>query len=174
MMKTILKNTKKTREYLETLPKMYLIGFWARCGVREHYYTKKTDKYGVPLVYEYYDGNGTCDLWRLVPITETTCGHIFAYSSTKETAKEIADALNSVERSDTYYKGNIAKISYNANDNSLVGNIYNHTDITFKAKTCNGIVNAFHKAVDDAPGKEYESVVGTIIKTIEEKKDERE
>ena len=171
-MKKILKNTKKTKEYLESLPKIYLVGYWARCGVRYYHYTKKTDKYGVPLVYDYYDGNGTCDFWRLVPINETTCGTILAYSSSKETAKEIADALNSVEKSEIFHKGNIAQISYDADANSLVGSVYNHTDITFKAKTCNGIVNAFHKAVDEASGEEYESIVGTIIKTIEEKKDE--
>ena len=171
-MKKVLKNTKKTRKYLETLPKIYLVGCWARYGVREYYYTNKNDKNGVPLVYDYYDGNGTCDLWELIPITETTCGAKLAYSQTKETAQGIADALNSVERSNTYYKGNIAKISYNADGNTLMGSIYNHADITFKAKTCNGIVNAFHKAVDDAPGKEYESVVGTTIKTIEDKQDE--
>lgn len=169
-MKKILPNNSKTKKYLETLPKIYLIGCWARYGVREHYYTKKNNKDGIPLVYDYYDGNGTCDLWRLVPITETTCGWQLAYTPYKETAQHIANALNAWSGSELHYKGNRANIKYNAEYNDLIGVLNNKEDgIMFTAKTCHNIVNAFHKAVDEAPGDIRITRFGDTVKEIKEK-----
>ena len=172
-MKKILKNNKRTKKYLETLPKIYLVGFWARYGVREYYFANKNDKDGIPLVYHYYDGNGTCDLWELVPITHTTCAGQLAYTPYKELADYIANALNTYEGSELYYMGNKANIRYNAEYNDLIGFVNNEKDgIMFKAKTCKGIVDAFHKTVDEAPGEVKETIIGTYYKELRGKKDE--
>lgn len=174
-MKKILKNTKKTREYLESLPKMYLIGFWANYGVLETYYSKRQTKDGIPLVYVHYDGNGTCDLWELVPITDSTCGQCIAYTPYKELACHIVASLCSYADSEMYYAGNKASVRYDSGKNELIGvvNTVNNGCLVFRSKTCNGIVNAFHKTVDDAPG-EVREFLGEKFKTIEEKKDECE
>ena len=58
-MKKVLYDTPKTKKYLDSLMKIYMIGIWIGCGVREHYFTGKCDKDGMPLVYDYYDG-----IWR--------------------------------------------------------------------------------------------------------------
>lgn len=90
------------REKLEKLPKMYLVGCWARYGVMPFPFSGKFIKdksiggnnERVPLVWDYYDGNGTCDFWRLIPITETTAGTIICWTERRAIAKKIANALN--------------------------------------------------------------------------------
>ena len=93
-MKTIMQNGAKANKYLERLPKIYLVGCWARWGTRCFYNSMKTDKRGVPLVWEYYDGNGTCDIWRLTPIDLTTSGVVLAWTDCQEHAMEAVKALN--------------------------------------------------------------------------------
>lgn len=94
-MKKELKNTKKTKKYLESLHKIYLIGCWAHYGVREYPFTGKYSKNGtMPLVYDYDDHNGTCDSWFLRELVNTTTGAYVGFSFSKERAEIIADALN--------------------------------------------------------------------------------
>ena len=70
--------------------------------------------------------------------------------------------------------GNRAKVRYNAKTSELVGSVCGKGNNTmFWSRTCNGIVNAFHKTIDDAPG-EVREFLGEKFKTIEEKKDECE
>ena len=38
-MKKVLKNSKKTKKYLDSLPKIYLIGYWASAGIQEYYFS---------------------------------------------------------------------------------------------------------------------------------------
>lgn len=65
-MKKILKNNKKTKAYLDSLPTMYIVGRWDKYGVEGYPFTGKyeTDErgYSIPLVYKY---NDTCDNWYL-------------------------------------------------------------------------------------------------------------
>lgn len=95
-MKKILESTPETREYLESLPKIYMIAKWAGCGIREFPFAGKCDDKGVPFVYCYDDRNGTCDCYFLRKLTDTTTGWIYAWTTSKNRAEEIARALNEV------------------------------------------------------------------------------
>lgn len=85
--KTRLDNSPKTRRFLEKKKKVYLVGYWARAGIMEFYYSGKSDKDGMPLVWDYYDGNGTCDCWILCRLDHTTTGQILAWTFDKEKAE---------------------------------------------------------------------------------------
>lgn len=50
-MKKILENTAETREYLESLPKIYMIARWAGYGVREFPFAGKCTTDGIPFVW---------------------------------------------------------------------------------------------------------------------------
>lgn len=54
----------------------------------------KCDDKGVPFVYCYDDQNGTCDCYFLRRLTNTTTGWIYAWTTSKSRAEEIAAALN--------------------------------------------------------------------------------
>ena len=56
-MKKILESTPETREYLESLPKVYMIACWAGYGVREFPFAGKCTTDGIPLVWDYDDQN---------------------------------------------------------------------------------------------------------------------
>ena len=93
-MKKILENTAETHEYLESLPKVYTIARWAGYGIREFPFTGKCAADGVPFVWTYDDCNGTCDCYFLRKLTDTTTGWIYAWTTSKSRAEEIAAALN--------------------------------------------------------------------------------
>lgn len=93
-MKKILKNTIKTREYLESLPNLYMIACWAGYGVIEFPFAGKCTTDGTPFVWIYDDRNGTCDCYFLRKLTDTTTGWIYAWTTSKSRAEEIAEALN--------------------------------------------------------------------------------
>ena len=97
-MRKILKNTAKTRAYLDSLPKIYMVGCWAKYGVREYPFT---DKYAlnqsgisVPLVYDYDDHNGTCDNYYLRKLSYVTTGKIIMWTQIKSVADKVAELLN--------------------------------------------------------------------------------
>ena len=93
-MKKILENTIETREYLESFPKIYMIARWAGYGVLAFPFAGKYATDGVPLVWYYDDQNGTCDRYFLRKLTDTTTGWIYAWTTSKSRAEEIAAALN--------------------------------------------------------------------------------
>lgn len=94
-MKKILPNTPKTKRYLDSLPKIYIVGCWAGFGVREYYFSGKFAKdKTTPLVWDYEDCNGVCDEWRLRNLYYTTTGRIYAWSDVKESAEYIARQMN--------------------------------------------------------------------------------
>ena len=100
-MKKVLKNSKKTRAYLDSLPKIYLVGCWAKYGVREYPFTGKykQDKYNdnisVPLVYDYDDWNGTTwGNYYLRQLTRVTTGSIIMWTQNKAVADKVAELLN--------------------------------------------------------------------------------
>ena len=97
MMRKKLKNNKKTKKYLDSLPKIYMIGCWARYGVWEFPFTGKyTDNGTMPLVYCYDDCNGWCDNWYLRKLSDTTTGGYVGFTFSKVRAEKIADALNAI------------------------------------------------------------------------------
>ena len=103
-MRKVLKNTAKTRAYLDSLPKIYLVACWAKYGVREYPFTGKyvqnEDGISIPLVYYYDDCNGTCDNWYLRKINLTTTGQIALWTQSKSMACKVAELFNKeLERS---------------------------------------------------------------------------
>lgn len=98
-MRNVLKNTPKTKVYLDSLPKIYMVGKWAKYGVREYPFTGKYkydefNNISVPLVYDYDDFNGTCDNYYLRGITSTTTGLIVMWTQLKSVADKVAELFN--------------------------------------------------------------------------------
>lgn len=98
MVKKTLENTPETREYLESLPKIYMIARWIGCGVQGFPFAGKCTTDGIPFVWAYDDCNGTCDCYFLRKLTNITTGWIYAWTTSKSRAEEIAAALNDKTR----------------------------------------------------------------------------
>lgn len=96
MTRKILKNTPKTKKYLDSLPKVYAVFHWAKWGMLELPWSGKYTKgdIAVPLVYNYYDANGTCDEYHLVPITHCSSGRFWGWFEDKEAARTEQAKLN--------------------------------------------------------------------------------
>lgn len=95
-MKKILKSTKKTKKYLDNLPKYYLIGYWADFGILDFPFSGKyvtLNGIDYPLVWQYDDCNGACDNWYLRPIYETTTGLIITWTQNIKIAQRLISAL---------------------------------------------------------------------------------
>ena len=96
-MKKVLKNTAKTKKYLDSLPKIYMVGLWAKYGVREYPFTEKyfsENGFSIPLVYYYDDCNGTCDNWYLRRIDRVTTGQVLLWTQSKSVASKVAELFN--------------------------------------------------------------------------------
>lgn len=98
-LKKKLQNSAKTKEYLNSLQRVYLVATWAKTGVWEFTFSGEYqfDKYAqceVPLVYQYDDCNGTDDAYFLRPITMTTTGFIVGWTFDKDEAKVLAAKEN--------------------------------------------------------------------------------
>ena len=97
-MKKILKNTERTKAYLDSLPKIYMVGQWAHYGVREYPFTGEynfnSDGVSIPLVYYYEDHNGTCDNWYLRRLDQTTSGGVVMWTQNKNVADKVAELFN--------------------------------------------------------------------------------
>lgn len=104
-LRKVLKNNAQTLKYLNKLQKIYLIGFWANYGVQEYYFTGKYNKDNIPLVYNYYDANGTCDEYLLMPITHTTTGIIYGWTTCEKFAETAANKFRTLlEYDKLFYK----------------------------------------------------------------------
>lgn len=90
-----VKYSKKLEGNIEQLPKLYMVGRWARYGVWELPYSGRTNAAGVPLVWQRDDCNGCCDIYRLTEITMVTTGEVLCWTPYKEVAELIAECLNS-------------------------------------------------------------------------------
>lgn len=89
-----LKNTKKNKDKLAKLPKIYLIACWARYGVLEFPFSgryKKINKKPIPLVWDFDDHNGTYPEYVLRPITWTTTAAIRGWVRDEQQAKDTAE-----------------------------------------------------------------------------------
>ena len=97
-MRKILKNNKKTKTYLDSLPKIYLVGCWAKYGVHDYPFTGKYEinEHGtsIPLVYDYDDHNGTCDNWYLRRLDHVTTGQIILWTQNINIANKVAELFN--------------------------------------------------------------------------------
>ena len=96
-MKKVLKNSLKTKKFLDKLPKIYIVAFWSRFGVKEFPFSGKFIKdelrgnLYIPLVY---DRDETCDLWRLKKITNTAAGAIVLWTQNRNVAEKVAAMYN--------------------------------------------------------------------------------
>ena len=97
---TVIPDSPDTKRLLDSLPRIYAIGCWARYGVREYYYSGKDVK-GIPMVWDYNDHNGTEPEWVLLPLHYTTMGLILAWTTSRGAAEKIAEALNAEARHDS-------------------------------------------------------------------------
>ena len=78
----ILVNSPETKKYLDSLPRVYIAACWAGWGVRGFAFSGKYEdkEKTIPLVWDYYDFNGTADEWHLISIYDTTTGFIAGWS----------------------------------------------------------------------------------------------
>lgn len=95
---TAIPDSPDAMAFLQHFPKLYVVGCWARYGVREYYYSRRSTPDGIPLVWDYDDHNGIYPEWLLLPLEYTTTGRIFAWTTSKAAAEKIADALNNEEK----------------------------------------------------------------------------
>ena len=102
-MRKVLKTTSRTKKYLDSLPKIYGIFLWAKWGMLELPWTGKVDTNGDPLVYIYYDANGTHDEWHLVPIHCASSGAFHGWYEDKNTADDVRLELNDKLQGVNYY-----------------------------------------------------------------------
>ena len=94
-----LPNCEKTRDFLNSLPRVYLVATWAHTWYWEFPFAGEYqfDKYAqcdVPMVYQYDDFNGTEDNYWLRKITYTTTGFIVGWTFDKAEAQRMADEEN--------------------------------------------------------------------------------
>lgn len=93
-MKKVLKNTAKTKSYLESLPKIYALFLWAKFGILELPWTGKYNNDGMPLVYIYCDGNGMYDEFYLDTVNNASSGGFYNWYTNKEYALFMQERLN--------------------------------------------------------------------------------
>lgn len=107
----VLENTKETREYLDSLPRIYLVVRYFKIAILEFPFVGKYEKAGkrekdhcdlVPLVYVYDDCNGTCDNYFLRKITNTTTVSIIDWCYSLEEAKELKEKKEKEEEDMLY------------------------------------------------------------------------
>lgn len=102
-MKKILDNNKETKEYLDSLPKVYIAACWAGWGVVAFPFSGKyADKnHTIPLIWKYCDFNGTASEWHLMNIYNTTTGIIAGWSFNKSMLKDYVK-LKNIERGEEW------------------------------------------------------------------------
>lgn len=102
-MKKVLANCKETKEYLNSLKKIYLVACWAGYGVMEFPFSGKYKdrEHLQPLVWQYDDFNGVLDNYYLRPIEDTTTGSIYLWTFSKKDAWRIAKQKNA-ERGESW------------------------------------------------------------------------
>ena len=106
-MKKVLNDTKETKEYLNSLPKVYIAACWAGWGVAGFPFSGKyaDKKKTIPLVWKYCDFNGTASEWHLMSIYNTTTGIIAGWSFNKSILKDYV-RLKNIERGEEWRNKN--------------------------------------------------------------------
>ena len=112
-----LKNSRKTKEYLDSLPKAYIAACWAGWGVRSFPFSGKyadKDK-TIPLVWDYCDFNGMADEWHLISIYDTTTGFIAGWSFNKAMLRDYV-RLKNIEKGEPWRNNTDVYRGENKND----------------------------------------------------------
>lgn len=98
IIKKRLKLTPKTKEYLKSLPKIYLVVRYAKWCVLEVPFSGRFAKDGKPLVYVYDDFNGEEEpAYYLRSTKYATGGYVLTWCLEYEDAQNVADKLNDSE-----------------------------------------------------------------------------
>lgn len=90
-------DTERTRNYLDTLPKMHVVACWAKYGVASYPFTGKyinQDGISIPIVWRWQDNYPYTDRWAEMPITYTG-GVVKIWTQELRLAKSIAEMYNS-------------------------------------------------------------------------------
>ena len=88
-----MKCTDRNEKKINSLRKIYIVGFWANYGTREYPFSGKYTKDGEPLVYFFNDHNGAFCEWQLIPIEYTTTGYVMFWTFDKFVAEQVAESL---------------------------------------------------------------------------------
>lgn len=99
----VLVNSSETRNYLDSLPKVYIAACWAGWGVRDYPFSGKfADKEKtIPLVWDYCDFNGAVDEWHLIPIYRVTTGVIAGWSFNEMMLRDYV-RLKNIEKGESW------------------------------------------------------------------------
>lgn len=127
-LKEHLKDNSKNNKYIQSLRKVYLVGYWARYGALAFPYAGKmveNNEFGlIPLVYDFDDHNGTYGEYVLRELNQVTTGQIITYTFNEHIANSIAEQYNELysyrkrqKEQDTIKVGDLVKII----DNDVFG-----------------------------------------------------
>lgn len=83
----------RAKDVIAACEHIFYVGCWAHYGVREVLYAGFCREDGMPYIWRYNDHNGTTDLWECVPLVWDTTGQIYAWTTSYQAAKTIAEAL---------------------------------------------------------------------------------
>ena len=151
-MKKVIYGGTKAEKKIQNLPKLYIVGMWAKYGVIWRYFSGKTAKDGRPLVWDYRDCNGTCDKWILVPVDMVTTGWVYAWTTSEAMAEFLANGMNLCDRADCgHYKGLYGHIMYdkiNMVPQLSISVMRQYEEIAREPVDLNNIEKSFHDAVD--------------------------
>ena len=96
-MKRVLEYSKKTKKFVDGLPKMYAVCYWAKVGVSSFPFSGKYEEHNgisIPLVYQFDDNNGEYAAYYLRRIDHTTSGAVFFWTQFEHIAKRFAEWSN--------------------------------------------------------------------------------
>ena len=106
-MKEHLEYNEKNIKFVNSLPKIYLVGYWAGYGIREYPFAKKYSQHNVPYVYDFDDHNGTYAEYIAKPITDVTTRVIKIWTFSKDIADELLNIYEVMNAMETYYTKNL-------------------------------------------------------------------
>lgn len=98
-----MRTTKRLLKKIEKATSVYMVGFWAKWSVREYkwtgkwYYEKDTGA-PIPIVWYYWDDNGTCNEWIKVRLDLAECVFMYDWTFRKGVAQKVAQMLNKEEK----------------------------------------------------------------------------
>lgn len=91
--KKILQNNAKTSKLLDKLPTIYIVTCWAKYAMMEFKFAG-CNRYGIPMVYQYYDANGAADEYHLIDVYHVTSAGTYSWSFDKDAAKHQVEIMN--------------------------------------------------------------------------------
>lgn len=91
--KKVLQNNAKTSKLLDKLPTIYIVTCWAKYTIMEFKFAG-CNRQGIPMIYQYYDANGTVDEYHLVEVYYATSAGVYSWSFSREAAEHQVEIMN--------------------------------------------------------------------------------